>query len=174
MDYITSVLILITIWGVLTASLNLLAGFSGLYSLAHIGFMAVGAYAVAISARTFGWGFFAGLGAAILIAGSLAFLVGLATLRFRGHQYLVATLGVQIALWSVALNWVPVTNGPAGILGVPRPGFAGVTLHSHEAFLAFSASVLAISVFILWRAASSPFGRVLKAIRESDEAAQVC
>lgn len=174
MDYIISVLIFATIWAVLVASLNLLAGFTGLYSLAHVGFMAIGAYSVAVVSKTQELGFFLGLGAAILIAAILGLVIGYATLRFRGHQYLVATLGVQVAIWSLSLNWVGVTRGSAGILGIPRPSFFGYPLDTHQTFLVFSSSILVVSLFILWRLVSSPFGRVLKAIRESDEAAQVC
>ena len=86
MNYVISVLILATIWVVLVASLNLLAGFTGLFSLAHIGFMAVGAYTVGVLTTTHGLNFFAGLGVAIIVAIILGIAIGYTTLRFRGHR----------------------------------------------------------------------------------------
>ena len=174
MDYALSVLVMMTIWSILAASLNLLAGFTGLYSLAHIAFMALGAYTVGLLGVELGVNFFFSLGAAILLAAVIGLTVGIVTLRFRGHQYLVATFALQVGAYSVALNWISLTHGPSGLPNIPRPSLFGLVINTPESYLGLSLVLALISVFLLWRAVYSPFGRVLKAIRESDDAALVC
>ena len=105
----------------LAASLNLITGFTGQFSLRHAGFQAVGAYVCAMITManpTMG-GFIVGLVAGSLTAALIGFLVGLPTLRLRGDYLAIATLGMAEIIRVVLLN-LEITNGAAGLSGIPR------------------------------------------------------
>ena len=107
---------------ILAVGLNLIVGFSGQFSLGHAGFMAIGAYAAAIigsKSPTYG-AFFAAMLIGALISGAVALLVGIPTLRLKGDYLAVATLGVSEIIRISIINGGSLTNGAAGILGIPN------------------------------------------------------
>ena len=107
---------------ILAVGLNLIVGFSGQFSLGHAGFMAIGAYAAAIvgsKSPTYG-AFFAAMLIGALISGAVALLVGIPTLRLKGDYLAVATLGVSEIIRIFIINGGSLTNGAAGILGIPN------------------------------------------------------
>ncbi|MEG1850008.1 MAG: branched-chain amino acid ABC transporter permease, partial [Oscillospiraceae bacterium] len=120
-DFTFAVLVTICINIILATSLNLITGFTGLFSLGHAGFMSIGAYTCAIitmqadSTLGFVCGVFAGAVAAALVG----CIVGLPTLRLRGDYLAIATLGMSEIIRIVFLN-LEVTNGAAGLNGVPQ------------------------------------------------------
>jgi branched-chain amino acid transport system permease protein len=108
------------------------------------------------------------------MAGVVALIVGLAALRLR-HDYLaITTFGVAVTLQLVALNAQWLTGGPFGLQFIPKP-FAGVirgNLAWNATYLAIAALVLAVAYLGLERLVRSPWGRVLRAIREDEAAAE--
>ena len=107
---------------ILAVGLNLIVGFSGQFSLGHAGFMAIGAYAAAIigsKSPTYG-AFFGAMVLGALISGAVALLVGIPTLRLKGDYLAVATLGVSEIIRIFIINGGSLTNGAAGILGIPN------------------------------------------------------
>ncbi|WP_061911460.1 branched-chain amino acid ABC transporter permease [Streptococcus cristatus] len=107
---------------ILAVGLNLIVGFSGQFSLGHAGFMAIGAYAVAImgsKSPNYGTFFIAMLVGAVL-AGAVALLVGIPTLRLKGDYLAIATLGVSEIIRILIVNGGDLTNGAAGILSIPN------------------------------------------------------
>ena len=107
---------------ILAVGLNLIVGFSGQFSLGHAGFMAIGAYAAAIigsKSPTYG-AFFGAMLIGVLLSGVVALLVGIPTLRLKGDYLAVATLGVSEIIRIFIINGGSLTNGAAGILGIPN------------------------------------------------------
>jgi branched-chain amino acid transport system permease protein len=161
--------------------LNLHWGTTGLFNVGVAGFVAVGAYTSAILTSPpsadrlggFAWPIAAGWLAAVVAAGLTALGVGAVTLRLR-HDYLaIATFGVAVTIQLLAMNLVPLTGGPFGIHGVPRP-FTGVVaspLGRNVAYVALVAALVAAVYVALERLVRSPWGRVLRGIREDEAAA---
>jgi len=161
-------MILIGIYTILSVSLNLIAGYAGLISIAHAAFYGVGAYVAAIMALYFHTPFLINLVCAVSICGLLGVIVGLPALRIRDDYFVIATFAFQTIIFSVMNNWVSFTGGPMGIPGIPLPTIFGIEISSQ---LGFFVLVGIMSVLVLWisdRIVRSPFGRVLKSIREDE------
>ncbi len=174
------------IWAILAVSLNLVVGFTGLLSVGHIGFFGIGAYAMAIltsqtsyetlrteAIPTFGWPFFAALPVCVLLAGLVAVVVGIVFNRFRDDIYVLVSFGFAIISFNVFLNWRGLTRGAFGIHDISRPQIGGWIFDGELEFLLFCFVALAVVVLIAWWLVTSSFGRVLTAIREDEQAAEV-
>ena len=162
--------------------LNLQWGYTGLFNGGVVAFFGAGAYGTMILGGNpaaghlggFGLPYVVALGGGVLFAGFAAWIVGILTLRLR-HDYLaIATFGVAVAFETVARNAEWLTGGAMGLRGFPRPLDAAVD--GNFAYgLVFLGMVLAIllAVYVaLERAVQSPYGRVLRAIREDETAAR--
>ena len=120
-DLGTVVLIYVMLgWG-----LNIVVGLAGLLDLGYVAFYAVGAYTFAILSMHFGFGFWETLPLAGLLAATFGVILGFPVLRLRGDYLAIVTLGFGEIIRVILLNWQPVTGGPAGISGIPRPSFFG-------------------------------------------------
>ncbi len=173
MEYLIHLGILVGIYSILGVSLNLVVGYSGLLSVTHAAFYGVGAYVAAILLTAYGWSFLPALLAAIIITGVASLVIGLVLARFGGDYYALGSFGFNIIVFSIFLNWQSVTRGPLGIPGIPRPEIFGLSFSDNIIFLGLVV-VLALVVYLLSEfIATSSFGRVLKAIREDEEAIQV-
>jgi len=170
-SYILHLLILLSIYSVLSLSLNLLVGYTGLFSFAHAAFYGIGAYITTLLMMKAGWGFFPALFIAILGAILLSLIVAIPSLRLKGDYFVLATLGFQTIIFYILYNWVGLTNGPYGIPGIPRPQFLGFGVDSIFAYSVFSVLLSGICLLLLWRICESPFGRTLRAIRDDEIAA---
>lgn len=171
MTYLIHVLNLIGIYAVLALSLNLLVGYAGLLSLSHAAFFGIGAYISSLLLVDFGLPLLPSL--LLGVAGSvlLSLLISIPSLRLRGDYFVLASLSFQVIVFSVLYNWVDLTHGPFGVSGIPRPEVLGVSFASAGSYLIFNAAVASLCVTLLYLLANSPFGRVLKAIRENEVAA---
>ena len=172
MEYLGHVLVLVAIYTLLAASLDLLAGQTGILSIAHAAFYGLGAYASALLAVRLGAPFIVGLLAGMVVAVLVSFVVSLPSLRLHGDYFVVATFGFQMIVYSVFNNWMGLTNGPLGIPGIPQPVIFGWRVTSQLDFLTLAAVLAGLAYFVVWRITTSPFGRVLHAIREDEVYAQ--
>ena len=168
MAYFLHILILIGIYVILAESLNLIAGYAGLISIAHAAFYGVGAYVVALMALNFALPPWVTIPAAVTAAGVVGAVVAWPGLRVRDDYFVIATFAFQVIVFSVMNNWVSLTGGPMGLSGIPRPAFFSLTVNSHGAFLLLTWVCAVGVVFVCWRLARAPFGRVLRAIREDE------
>ncbi|HIE28712.1 TPA: branched-chain amino acid ABC transporter permease [Candidatus Poribacteria bacterium] len=168
MNYILHILIMICIYLILSLSLNLLVGYTGLLSLCHAAFYGIGAYASTLLITKFGLNFFLALPAGVGITMILSLLVAYPSLRLKGDYFILTAFGFQIIVFSVLYNWVGLTRGPYGIPGIPKPSLLGFEFDSLPLFLLLSAVFALLVFFVLYRISASPFGRVLKAIREDE------
>lgn len=171
MDYIFYILIMVEIYIILAVSLNLLMGFTGLISMAHAGFMAIGAYTTTLLITSLGMNFLLTIPLGIVIAGLVSALLALPSLRVKGEHYIIASFGLQIILYNILLNWVSLTNGPYGFSGIPRPRLFGYTFGTYRSYLVLASLITLVCVFIIWRITRSRFGLVLRGIREDEIAA---
>lgn len=168
MEYLLHILVLVGIYTVLAVSLDLLAGHTGLLSIAHAAFYGLGAYTSALLAVHFGAPFLVGVLAGMAVAVLISFVVSLPSLRLHDDYFVIATFGFQMILFSIFNNWMDLTRGPLGIPGIPQPEIFGWTIQSHIGFVVLSAVFAAIAYVVVGRLAASPFGRVLRAIREDE------
>ncbi len=168
MEYILHLFILICFYTLLSQSLNLSAGFTGLISLAHAGFYGIGAYTTAILSTQFGLSFWLSIPLAMLISGAIAFIVSLIALRTVEDYFIICTLGIQVILFSIMNNWMDLTRGPLGIPGIPSISFFGFNLDSKISFLLLSLFFVAIIWFVLGNISKSGFGKTLTAISEDE------
>ena len=171
MDYLFYILILVDIYIILAVSLNLLMGFTGLISMAHAGFMAVGAYTTTLLLTRTGMNFLLTIPLGVALAALVSALLALPSLRVKGEHYIIASFGLQIILYNILLNWVSVTNGPFGFSGIPRPKIFGFTFATYRSFLVLATLIMLVCTFLIWRITRSRFGLVLKAVREDEVAA---
>lgn len=168
MEYILHLFILICFYTLLSQSLNLSAGFTGLISLAHAGFYGIGAYTTAILSTQFGFSFWLSIPLAMLISGAIAFIVSLIALRTVEDYFIICTLGIQVILFSIMNNWMDLTRGPLGIPGIPSISFFGMSLDSKISFLLLSLFFVSIIWFVLRNISKSGFGKTLTAISEDE------
>jgi branched-chain amino acid transport system permease protein len=160
----------VLIFTILGLSLNLVLGFSGLASMAHAAFFGLGAYAAALLSLHLGWPFPLNLVAAVLITAAVAAVAALPALRVRGEYVILLTLALQMFAYGLMLSWVELTGGRTGLPGIPRPVLLGWKLVTPQDFLPLLLAAAAATFLVCRRIAGSPYGRVLKALRE-DEAA---
>jgi len=168
MEYILHILVMIGIYTVLAVSLDLLAGHTGLLSIAHAAFYGLGSYTSALLAVHFGAPFFASVLAGMAVAALVSLIVSLPSLRLRDDYFVIATFGFQMILFSIFNNWMDLTRGPLGIPGIPQPTILSWTLQSHVGFVGLSTIFAAIAYIVVSRLSTSPLGRVLRAIREDE------
>ncbi|WP_455145943.1 branched-chain amino acid ABC transporter permease [Streptococcus constellatus] len=162
-DFYLQILQQIGINIILAVGLNLIVGFSGQFSLGHAGFMAIGAYAAAIigsKSATYP-AFFAAMVLGVLIAGTVALIVGIPTLRLKGDYLAIATLGVSEIIRILIINGGDLTNGAAGILGIPA-----FTNWQMVYFFVVITTILTINFL------RSPIGRATLSVREDEIAAE--
>lgn len=177
-DYLVRVLIVMCINALLVASLALSNGFTGVFSIGHVGFVAIGAYASGILSLSSeakasllpdlptwiaGWsmGFLPSTIVAGLICAGLAVLVGAPLMRLSGHFVSVGTLGFLIIVNVVLINADTFTRGARTFTGVPV-----------ETTLSWALGWLALTIFVLARIIYAPAGRAWRAVREDTIAAQ--
>ncbi len=152
-------IILIGINVILSASLNLINGYTGQFSLGHAGFMAVGAYVGVILTTNFHLPLIAGMVGGGLAAAVLGFLIGLPTLRLNGDYLAIATLGLGEIIRIVIMN-IQYVGGAAGFSGIP-----------HLTTFPWVFATMLLTLFAIKNFVNSSHGRACIAIRENEIAA---
>ncbi|MFT5349892.1 MAG: branched-chain amino acid transport system permease protein [Gammaproteobacteria bacterium] len=181
LSYLIFFLILALIFSVAVMGLNLQWGYTGLFNAGVAGFIAIGAYTMAIltgPSRDVVFGgfelpFVVGLIGAMVASGLGALMVGLVTLKLREEYLAVATFGIAVTIQLVCLNWEYLTGGTLGLISIPNPSrrIAEGSLAQNAVYLAIVIAVVFVVFWLLERIVQSPWGRTLKAIREDEEAA---
>ncbi|MBA7679694.1 hypothetical protein ES703_87996 [subsurface metagenome] len=105
------------------------------------------------------------------VAAILGVLVGIPSLRLKGDYLAIATFGFGVIVYSVAKNWVSVTRGPMGLPGIPGFSIFGMQISEVWAYLILVAVFVLLTYFVIRRVVNSPFGRILRGIREDEIAA---
>ena len=173
MEYLIHIGIIFTIYAILGISLNLVVGYTGLLSMAHAVFYGLGAYTTAILLTRFEINFFVTVILGMVVSGIISLLIGLVLNRFRGDYYALVSFGFNIIIFSIFLNWQSLTRGPLGIPGIDKPSLFGLEFSNNLSFLILSLAMLGLVYLISRFIIKSSFGRVLKAIRDDEQAIQV-
>ena len=173
MEYLVHIGILVCIYGILGLSLNLVVGEAGLLNITQAAFYGLGAYGTALLMVNLGFNFFVAAIAGMALAGAAALVIGLLLSRFRTEYYALGSFGFNVIVYSVFLNWQEVTHGPLGIPGIPRPQIGSFAFSENSSFLLLSFALLVLVFLICQLITRSSFGRVLKGIREDEQAVSI-
>jgi len=180
-SYLAGFLTLVVIYAVFAIGLNVHWGYTGIFNFGVAGFFAVGAYTSAILTKQPASGdymtyigglqlpYFVGLIGAGLACAVLAFIIGIPTLRLREDYLAIASIGVAETLRRVFINEMWLVNGTRGMIGIPQPLHGLVDTADYKyVYLAIAATVLLVVYVAVERGIRSPWGRVLRAIREDE------
>lgn len=168
-SYLVAILTVAGIYTILALALNLQFGLTGLINFGVVGFYGLGAYASGISTETFHMPFVGGLVVAMIVGSIGGAFVALLSLRLSGDFLAIVTLGFAEAIRLVFNNEDWLTRGPSGFSIMTRPVIAGLSRQGNACFVLGVIALAALVVFLLmWRLAWTPYGRVLRAIREDD------
>ncbi len=150
------------------AAFNLLLGYVGLLSFGHAAFFGAGAYITGYAAKVLGWSPEISVVAGGVIGAALGLVIGYLAIKRKGIYFSMITLALSQMVFFIALQ-APFTGGEDGLQPIPRGKLFGlIDLNSNNAIYGFVLVVFVLSVFALWRVVNSPFGQVLKAIREHE------
>lgn len=181
-SYLVFFLCVVLVLCILTLGLNLQWGFTGLFNAGVAGFYAIGAYTHAILTAApqpqylgnFGLPWAVGIVAAVLVTALAALVIGIITIRLRGDFLAIASFGIAILIQLLSLNLEPLTGGAQGLSRIPKPlsDWFSDPLHYNLFYLGLLMVAVACVYWALERILGSPWGRVLRAIREDEVAAQ--
>lgn len=169
--YILTILILMSVWSIVTLGLNVITGYAGQFNLGIGVYMGTGAYTSAMLTTEYGFSFWEALPVAICTAALMGLLTGLPALRVRDDSLAVLTIGLVFVFESL-LVYIPYFGGPSGISRIPHPIVAGVPLHGLT-YLALVATALVIVICFSWLLRRSWLGLALESVREDELATNV-
>lgn len=157
----------IAIYMLYGAGVNLLVGYTGLVPFGASVFFGCASYAVAIPMRTIFGNELEALIFAVLFSLALATVLACLILRRRGLYFSLLTLAFSQIAFEIAFKWTDLTGGENGLQHVPRPWFPG-----DIRFHIFVVATVTFAMWVLWRVAHAPFGRVLQAVRDNEQRTQ--
>ena len=134
MGYIVTLLTIICIYTILTAAMDLILGYAGLFSFVHAALCGIGSYAAAALMVKLGWGLVPALGVALVVTALIAWATAGITVRLEGHYFILGTFCVANVVESVMENWTDVTNGTSGLYGIPVTRLFGWTDRFRHSF----------------------------------------
>jgi branched-chain amino acid transport system permease protein len=182
--YGQDVAISVLVYICLGLGLNIVVGLCGLLDLGYIAFYGVGAYTYALLSVNYGVSFWLCLPVAALLAALAGCIIGYPTLRMRGDYLAIVTLGFGEIVRIILNNWMSLTNGPNGILGIKAPAVwlpdfaAGLSFETFylkrlDALYYVILGLTALTVVAVHRLNFSRIGRAWEAIREDETAAEL-
>jgi branched-chain amino acid transport system permease protein len=173
-NYLVAMATFACLYALLALGLNLVWGMTGLINLGLVGFFGFGAYVSALATRRGGVPIVLGLVAALVLTAIAGGAMALITARLRGDYLAIITLGFAEVVRLVASNEIWLTNGTDGISGIPGPWRGRVTPAVFNViFLVLAVLAVIAALLVLQRVRYSPYGRVLRAIRDDDQVAAV-
>jgi branched-chain amino acid transport system permease protein len=171
--YLMNVFLFVGINTMLAIGLNLLLGYAGQISLGNAGFFGLGAYLSGILTATYGWNPWLAMPLAAALVGAVAFLIGFPILKLKRHYLAMATLGMGIIMYIVLNETIGLTGGPSGLSGIPNLSVGNLTfdsdLKNYYLIWSFTLGMILLALNL----ANSRVGRALRAVHDSEIAAQV-
>jgi branched-chain amino acid transport system permease protein len=164
-------LVITGIWFIAVLGLDVLMGFAGQVSLGQGAFMAIGGYSAAILAAGRGFPPLAATMCGIVLAVACSIILGLITVRLRGHYLALATLAFGLLVDSITVGWTDLTGGPSGLIGIPSFSVASYVFDTPRLMYYLVASLIAVLVLLTAGGMRGSFGRALQAIRTDPLAA---
>ena len=154
-------------FAIFACAFNLLLGYGGMLSFGHAAYFGVSAYATGWLVTQHGWATLPALAAGVVASAVLGLVIGLIAIRRSGIYFAMITLALGQVVYFVCLQ-APFTGGENGLQGVPRGSLLGLPLTSDTAMYYFVFAVLVAVFLAIHRIVNSPFGQVLKAVRENE------
>jgi branched-chain amino acid transport system permease protein len=171
-SYQLSTLIVSMVFLLPALGLNLILGYTGMLSLAQMGFFGVGGYTSALLAMHFGTPFWLNFLAALVVPALVAIPLAIPALRLRHTSFVMCTIAFVFILDSASKNWVSLTRGDMGLSSVPRPRLGlwsgGYVVHTTAGYYYLGLFLCALAVAALVAIVRSPAGRYMVAIREDE------
>ena len=158
----------VLVMALFASAFNLLLGYTGLLSFGHAAFLGSAAYVTGWAAKSWGLGVLPSMAAGVAVATLLGLLFGLLALRRSGIYFAMITLGLAQVVYFLIVQ-MPWTGGEDGLQGIPRGKLFGiVNLGDSFAMYYFTYAVFLGAFWLIQRTIDSPFGQVLRAIRENE------
>lgn len=173
MDYFLHIASLAAIFGILALSLDLLVGYTGIPAFGHGAFCLIGAYSSALTGAVLGWPPVSGFLIGFALSAGLGAAAAFPAARLRGDYLALATLGLAVIVHHLSNNLTGLTRGAMGVPGIPTLLPIGSSSLARAAFTAVAIFCLAATYGLLRRVARSPFGTLLRCVRD-DETAAAC
>lgn len=171
-NYYLTILILGCLHAMNAVGLCLLVGHAGQISLGHAGFYGLGAYTTSYLSTTVGLSVGLSMLVGVGLTAIVAVLVGLPSLKLKGHYLAMATLGFGIILSILFTETVDITGGPSGFVGIPRLSLFGWELRKDVTLFRLVAVILCLFVWLSFNLLHSRVGRALRALHTSERAAE--
>lgn len=165
------VVMLFLVYALVALGLNILVGLAGLVSLGQAGIYAVGAYAAAIAAKTYGFGFITAASFAMLLTAACGVALAYPTVRVRDVYLAVITIAFGLIVQNVAIEWRELTGGTLGISNVPRVDLGFGPLTTNGLYYLF-AVIMFVAFLLHYNIMSSRYGRAMRAVSQSETAAK--
>jgi ABC-type branched-subunit amino acid transport system ATPase component/ABC-type branched-subunit amino acid transport system permease subunit len=169
-SYYVFILATVAITAIVGIGLNVLLGLTGQVSFGHVGFYAIGAYAVAILTVTAKVSFWIALPVAAALAGITGALLALPALRVRGPYLAMVTIAFGFIVEHSAVEWRGLTGGQNGIMGIPAPTAFGVAF-GERGVAALALALCALLTYAFWRLSNGAWGAAMRAVKDSETAA---
>ncbi|TAM04489.1 MAG: branched-chain amino acid ABC transporter permease [Pusillimonas sp.] len=166
MDYVIHILSTAGMFAILALALDLVVGLGGMMSLASGVFFGIGAYSSALLVKA-GWPVLGAMLVGMGTASILSLVIALPAIRLRGVYLLIITISMQVIFTTVVQNWRSVTGGDAGVSNIPAIAVMDWKLRGWP-FLVLVIGSCAVLWLLMRKIADSPFGRVLRAIRDDE------
>ncbi len=165
------IMVFVGIFSLISIGLSLLMGYAGQISLGHAAFFGIGAYTSAVLTGKFGFNPWVAFLIGILLTAAIAYLVGVPSLKLRGHYLAMATLGFGIIIFIVFNEWDTMTAGPSGFSDIPGISIAGYPLESDIIYYAFVWTIVLLILLFSINVIHSRIGRAFRSIHGSEDAA---
>jgi branched-chain amino acid transport system permease protein len=169
--YYIGVLVFVAIYALITIGLSLLMGYAGQISLGHAAFFGLGAYTSGLLTTRLGWNPWMAFIAATFLSAAIATIIGVPTLRLRGHYLAMATLGFGEIVYIFFNSTVELTGGPSGFGNIPRLSIAGFAFDNDVRFYYLAWFFVVMVIVCSLNVINSRVGRALRSIHGSELAA---
>jgi branched-chain amino acid transport system permease protein len=160
------------IFAIFALGFDILFGYTGLLSFGHAIFFGLGAYATGIVLVRVIPSLFVALSVGIALSLVISYVVAFLSIQKRGIYFVMITLAFCQMFYFIGFKWTSLTGGDNGLHGVPRTSFGPVDLNSEITLYFYVLILFLLSVFIAYRIVNSPFGRVLKALKDNEDRAR--
>lgn len=167
-DYYMSLLIQVGIYVIMVLGLNIVLGLAGQMSLAMAAFWGIGAYTSALLTTRFGFDFWLAFPLSGLLAAGFGVLLGIPSLKVKGHYLAMVTIGFGEITRLVLMNCASLTGGPNGISNIPRVSIGGLVLSTPSKYYYLVLAVAFLAVLFFFRVRNSRVGRAFIAIRDHE------
>ncbi|MFT6774044.1 MAG: branched-chain amino acid transport system permease protein [Paracoccaceae bacterium] len=161
--------ILALVWVIAAQGQNLIQGYTGYVSIVQAGFMGIGAYSTALMGLHFGLPVWLTIALAPFVTAIFALATGYPSLRVKGHYFAIVTLAFNMVIFIVLMNFTELTQGEAGITGIPKPGGDWINFRDREVYYYFVLIAAVLMTALAALIVRSRIGRTLVAIRQNED-----